>query len=173
MSPLDPCPGCGLGGADRGVAGGGEPPASHVAGPACSATWEQVLARDYSDAAYRRVHQLNVDAYVAQHAGRTGRREVQRVALCLMTLCLVVEEGVDPAEGPRRHARMVGAQLPLHWLEPPDLRGPLTVADVLAADDPDAHERVVRRWAEQVWQAWSPHHTTVRRWNALTAGPGG
>jgi hypothetical protein len=90
--------------AGGGVAGGGEPPASHVAGAACSATWEQVLARDYSDAAYRRVSQLNVDAYVAQHAGRTGRREVQTVALCLMTLCLVVEEGVDPAEGPRRHA---------------------------------------------------------------------
>lgn len=54
----------------------------------------------------RRVHQTIVDAYAAQHAGGTSRREIQTVALCLMTLCLFCEDDVDPADGPKLHKQM-------------------------------------------------------------------
>lgn len=58
--------------------------------------YAELLARSYSDPGLRQVHQLVVDAYAAQHAGGTSRRQVQTVALCLMTLCLVFENDVDP-----------------------------------------------------------------------------
>jgi Family of unknown function (DUF5946) len=51
-----------------------------------------------------------------------------------------------------------------HHLPPPDLRGLPAAADVLAAKDAAEHERLVRWWAARVWQAWEPHHATVRKW---------
>ena len=161
------CPGCGLVAPDH-----GEPaPAEHRASAACSAAYGQVLARSYTDPACRRVHQMVVDAYAAQHAGGTTRRQVQTVALCLMTLCLFVEDDVDITEGPALHKAMVAHRPDFTWLAPPPRPGLLTVADVLTAESPTEHCRVVREWGAQVWQAWSPHHATVRAWNAQALTP--
>lgn len=160
--PQSTCPGCGLSAPET----GGEPAQEHRASAACYRLYGELLARDYSDPAYYRVaHQLVVDAYAAQHAGGISRREVQTVALCLMTLCLFVEDGVPAAEGPRLHQLMASRRPDFRWLEPPPQRSLLTVADVLAARGVDEHEQLVRRWASQVWQAWSRHHDTIRKWN--------
>jgi Family of unknown function (DUF5946) len=51
-----------------------------------------------------------------------------------------------------------------HWLEPPWPNGTMTVADALRASDGPEHVAQVRAWACDVWQAWAPHHETVRRW---------
>jgi hypothetical protein len=40
----------------------------------------------------------------------------------------------------------------------------VTVLDVLAARDLAEHVARVERWARSVWDAWSAHHDTVRRW---------
>lgn len=156
------CPGCGLAAPET----GDDPPAEHVASAACYRLYGQLLARDYSDAGYyRAAHQMVVDTYAAQHAGGTSRREVQTVALCLMTLCLFVEDGVDPAQGPRLHQQMAANRPSFVWLPPPVPAHWPTVADVLKAHDVDEHEQLVRGWAGQVWQAWTPHHAAVRQWN--------
>lgn len=154
---------CGLTAAET----GGPAPAEHVASPACYQLYGQLLARDYSNPdCYRRAHQMNVDAYAAQHAGGTSRREVQTVGLCLMTLCLFCEDGVDPADGPALHKRMVAHRPDFTWLAPPPQHDVMTVGDVLTARDATEHERLTREWACQVWQAWAPHHGTIRKWNA-------
>lgn len=160
------CLGCGLTVPEV----GGPVPAGHVTSPACYQLYGELLARDYSDSDYRRVHQMIVDAYAAQHAGGTGRREVQTVGLCLMTLCLFCEDGVDPAQGPALHRRMVARRPDFTWLEPPDQHHLMTVADVLTARTAVEHENLARRWACQVWRAWVKHHDTIREWNthALT-----
>lgn len=160
------CPGCGF----TAVAPDGSPPAEHTASAACYAVYGELLARSYSDASFHPVHQLIVDAYAGQHAGGTSRREVQTVALCLMTLCVFIEHDVDPAAGPRLHTQMVLNRPPFRWLQPPPQRHLLTVADVLAAADADEHRRLVRRWARQIWEAWAPHHETIRHWNELALG---
>lgn len=156
------CPGCGLSTAE----GGATTPQEMSASAACFALYGQVLARSYTHPAYRRVHQMVVDAYAAQHAGGTGRRVVQSTALCLMTLCLFVEEDVDPLEGPALHKRMVAHRPAFTWLAPPSQPGLMTVADVVAATDAFEHCKLVREWGQQVWQAWVPHHATIRVWNA-------
>jgi hypothetical protein len=156
------CPGCGLTTPDT----GGAPPAELAASAGCWERYGQLLARSYGIEAYRGVHQLVVDTYVAQHPGGTTRRQVQTLALCLMTLCLFIEDGADPREGPALHKRMVANRPDFHWLQPPPLHGLITVADVLPASIPAEHERLVWAWGRDVWQAWAPHHSTIRKWNA-------
>jgi hypothetical protein len=121
------------------------------------------MAREFNDTAYAPVHQMTTDTYAVQHPGVPGRRTIQSVALHLMTLCLVVEKGADPLDGPRLHQRMV-ARSAFHWLEPPRPNGSMTVADLLRAEDPADHGRLVAAWARDVWDAWAPHHSIVRRW---------
>ncbi len=164
---MSTCPGCGLTTSDT----GGDPPAEHVASAACYRLYGELLARDYSDPGYyRRAHQMVVDAYAAQHAGGTSRREIQTVALCLMTLCLFCEDGISPAEGPRLHQQMAANRPTFTWLPPPPQQHLLTVADVLPARNAAEYECLVRRWAGQVWQAWAPHHATIRNWNSQALG---
>lgn len=125
----------------------------------------QLLARDYADPAFRRVHQLSVDAWVAQHSGGTGARQVRGTGLCLMTLALVIEDGVDPATGPRLHVQMLRRPPAFVWLAPPAPPWSMSVHDVLAATDAAGHEALVRRWGAAVWAGWVAHHDVVRGWN--------
>jgi hypothetical protein len=120
-------------------------------------------SREYEDPAYFRVHQLTVDAYAVQHPGKPERRTIQSVALHLMTLAMVLEDGLDPGRGPRRHKQMVRSG-GFEWLEPPSIEGRTTVLDVLEATTATEHERLVRAWAADVWEAWTPHHGAVRDW---------
>ncbi|MFE0376709.1 DUF5946 family protein [Streptomyces inhibens] len=59
-----------------------------------------MLARGYSDPAYRGPHQPVVDAYNCQHPAEHSHRAVQSVAVYLITLRMFLEDGVDPHEGP-------------------------------------------------------------------------
>lgn len=157
------CPGCGM----TAPATGGMLPAERGASAECWERYGELLARSYSIEAYRSVHQLAVDAYIAQHPAGMTRREIQTVALCLMTLCLFVENDVDPQEGSALHKRMVANRPRFRWLAPPPLHGLTTVIDVLSASNAAEHERLVWTWGRDVWQAWAPHHSTIREWNAL------
>lgn len=134
-----------------------------VSSPACWAAYGEVSARTYQDPQRQGVLQVQVDTYAAQHPGQPGRRSAQSVGIHLMTLCLVLERGADPREGPRLHKQMV--QRPVfRWLEPPRIRGLVTVLDVLATGDADSHIAAVNDWGRSVWEAWAPHHATVRAW---------
>jgi hypothetical protein len=56
------------------------------------------------------------------------------------------------------------------WLEPPEPNGTLTIAYVHKARTFAEHREAVREWATDVWQAWEPHHTTVRGWIGRALG---
>ena len=60
-----------------------------------------------------------------------------------MTLCLFVEDGVDPGKGPALHTRMVAHRPDFTWLTPPLQQDVMTVADVLTAQSPEQHYRLV------------------------------
>ena len=49
------------------------------------------------------------------------------------------------------------------WLEPPTDRGAITV-DALVGTSQGAYVDTVWAWARAVWDAWAPHHGTVRAW---------
>ncbi|MBA2343037.1 MAG: hypothetical protein H0V85_06235 [Thermoleophilaceae bacterium] len=120
-----------------------------------------MLERAYADPVRREVLQLVVDAYACQHPGVPERRSAQSVGIHLMTLCMVLEQGADPRDGPKLHKRMVARPDVFTWLMPPEDRGDRTVLDVL---DTDAYAAAVTAWAEDVWAAWVAHHETVRAW---------
>lgn len=154
------CPGCGL---QSPVSAGPTHP-SMRSSPGCWAAFGEVLAREFSDPAYFPLHQVTVDTYAGSHPGGRDRRAVQTTALHLMTLQLVLEQRADASVGRVLHKRMIERLPALTWLEPPVVYGRMTAADVLRAASAAEHLRLIRRWAEDVWAAWEPHHPTVRAW---------
>ncbi len=132
--------------------------------PGCWATYGEVLAREYSDYRYARVHRLTVDAYAVQHPGRPSPQSVQSVALHLMSLCAIIEEDVEHQVATDMLKRASAKKALFRWLEPPSSMGNLTVSHVQRASDANAHAAVVREWAVSAWSAWSEHHGLVRNW---------
>lgn len=154
-----PCPGCGAQFPDT------DGPTHRYldASPGCWAAYGEVLAREYSDPAYMKVHHLTVDAYSVQHPGTPSRRRMQSAAVHLIGLYAGLELNLPQ----KQIAKLLdGATntLQLHWLDPPEHRGAVTVADVLPAQSAEEHEQRVRRWAETTWEAWAVHHAQVECW---------
>jgi Family of unknown function (DUF5946) len=89
-----------------------------------------------------------------------------------MTLCTVLERGVEPRIAPTRDRKPVRRTLDLHWLDPPKPIGTLTVRGPLHARGPEEHAASVEAWARDVWAAWEAHHETVRTWlDMASRGP--
>lgn len=131
--------------------------------PACWLRYGNLLAAQYSNPKRMAFHQVVVDAYAAQHPDGDDPRAVQSLAIHLMTLCLFLEDGIDPSQGPRLHRRMIDRPV-FHHLEAPPSRGRLTMLDVPLDDTPANARRAAYAWAEEVWTAWVTHRQTVRDW---------
>ena len=131
------------------------------ASASCWALYGDVLAREYSDPHYMKVHRLTVDAYAAQHPGKPERRSIQSVWVHLTGLFLVLEKRLADDKVRRVMSLVTKYPEPLHWLEPP-IRYGCTVGDVVRAHDAASHAELVRQWAEDVWHGWGPHHSAVR-----------
>lgn len=116
---------------------------------------------------YPECHRLTVDTYAVQHPGEPCRQAIQSVGGHLVGLYSVLERGASAKKATRALARVVDRSAKLTWLDPPASFGPMTVLDVRSAKDLPEHERLVREWAEAVWDAWSEHHDTVRSWATL------
>jgi hypothetical protein len=157
---LAPCPGCG------GLFEEREGPTHRymLSSPACWAVYGEVLAREYRDPAYGRVHRLSVDAYAVQHPGTPSAQSIQSVAVHLIRLCLLLDKGVDLRRANALIKAAAESEQKYTWLTPPASLGAITVADVYKARDADEHERLVRAWAAAAWDAWAPHHATIRSW---------
>jgi hypothetical protein len=109
------------------------------------------------------VHRQTVDAYCAQHPGLPERRTIQSINVHLAGLCLVIEQGCPGDVARSNIARLTERhQDRFCWLPPPASLGEVRVTDVLAAGDAACYAHAVKRWAEEVWSAWEPHHPHVR-----------
>jgi len=155
------CPGCGA----RYAPYPSETTHAYIgASPACWASFGELLAREFQDPAYGRLHRHTVDVYTVQHPGDDDRRQRQSVAIHLIGLCHWLEHGLDAQRVIAATQSMLqGGRPDWPWLEPPAAYA-MTVQDVLAAGTGVEHERLVRRWAELTWEDWHPHHDVVRRW---------
>ena len=132
--------------------------------PGCWSVYGEVLACEYSDPAYFAVHRLTVDAYAVQHPGSTDRQSIQSVGLHLVRLCLFLEHGLVADRANDAMLEAGKQKKSFTWLEPPATMGPITAADVAAAQTAEDHTTRVRSWARSVWEAWSVHHDMVRSW---------
>lgn len=160
----EPCPGC-----SASFDPVPELPAHPYIGAssACWASFGQLLAREFGDITYGRVHRHTVDAYAVQHPGTDGRRERQSVDLHLIGLAHWLEHDLGLPELNRVTQRLASSRRDWPWLAPPNpATYRVTVLDVLLATSGEEHVTLVRTWAETVWDAWSAHHDVVRRWAA-------
>lgn len=155
-----PCPSCG------GIFPDIEGPVHRymTSSPGCWAVYGEVLAREYSDPTYFEVHRLTVDAYAAQHPGSTDRQSIQSVGVHLIRLCLFLEHGLTAEKANSAMLAAGKSKHHFHRLEPPASLGDFTTADVAKAESADEHKAAVREWAKVVWEAWTPHHDTIRAW---------
>ena len=157
----EPCPGCG---ALLTPQPDGPTHEYLGASPACWTAFGELVAREFGEAGYGRLHRHTVDVYAIQHPGDDrGRRQRQSVAVHLIGLCHWLEHGLSAAQVTPITQRLTADKADWPRLEPPAWYD-MTVLDLISATDAAAHERLVRLWAESVWDAWSLHHAQVRAW---------
>ena len=129
----------------------------------CLKIFEEIIAKEFGDYRYGRIHRLTVDAYSLQHPDRY-MRSGKSFAAHLTGMCIALEDEGAPALN----------QIVQRWLSTnpgivkpsrlPERKGNLTVAYLQAASDSDEHVSRVREWARDVWNAWSEHHALARQW---------
>ena len=105
------------------------------------------------------IHQHMVDAYAAQHADETTKPIT--VIFALLGLYLHVEKQFTGRQVQKAHMQL--ARYRREWVRPalPDLRGAITIADVVAAT-PEQRDARIHEWCASVWQAWAASHTQIR-----------
>jgi len=128
----------------------------------CLKLFEEILAREFSDYRYGKIHRLTVDAYSLQHPDEY-MRSGKSFAAHLTGMCAALEH----------EDALALNQTVQRWLSTnpevakparlPVRRGNLTVAYIHGALDADEHIKRVREWARDVWGAWSEHHGLARR----------
>ena len=128
----------------------------------CLGLFEEILAREFSDYRYGRIHRLTVDAYSLQHPDEY-MRSGKSFAAHLTGMCARFEYEDTFALN----------QAVQKWLSTnpkiekpaqiPQARGNLTITYIHSAADAEEHTRRVREWAQDVWGAWSEHHALARQ----------
>lgn len=104
-----------------------------LSSPGCWGTYNELLAKEYSDYARMPLHRVTMDVYAVQHPGVNVPAAKRSVALHLSRLCLLLEGGW-PIDKANDAMRIISAQKNLcEWLEPPSMLGTLSVLDVLGA----------------------------------------
>ncbi|MCP4537043.1 MAG: hypothetical protein GY832_07835 [Chloroflexi bacterium] len=135
--------------------------------PGCWAIFGEILAKEYGEYGYPKVHRLTVDAYAVQHPGTPSRKSIQSVVVHLLGLYFVLERGYESQKATWVLQRATSHRENFVWLQPPTSMGTMTVIDVNRAKDLAEHEQLVKEWARASWEAWSQHHEQVEKWASL------
>jgi hypothetical protein len=138
-----------------------------VASPGCWALFGEVVAREFSDFRYARVHLLTVNAYALQHPGSPSPQTIHSIAIHLISLYLVFERRYELQRATKAMQRAASHKSQFRWLDPPASFGAISIVEIYRAKDAARHVERVEAWARAVWNAWEAHHETVRRWAEL------
>ena len=133
----------------------------------CQRLFDEVIAREFGNYRYGRIHRLTVDAYSLQHPDEY-MRSAKSYAAHLTGMHAALDMDAPAAETNRTVQQWLSASTPGERPDQPAAgrRGSLTVAHVHEAMDAGDHVRRVREWAESTWKAWQAWHQTAERWVA-------
>ncbi len=106
------------------------------------------------------IHQHVVDAYTAQHVAEITKPIA--AAFALIGLYLHVERGYSGREVQRAHMKLARRRKSWPQFAPPDLRGDVTVSEVMAAPPGRLRDEAIDRWCAAVWRAWRGSREQVR-----------
>ena len=127
----------------------------------CLQIFEEILAREFSDYRYGKIHRLTVDAYSLQHP-EAYMRSGKSFAAHLTGMCAALEHE-DALTLNRTVQKWLSANPKIDKpAKLPNQRGNLTIKYIHNASDADEHIVRVREWARDVWSAWSEHHDLAR-----------
>ncbi len=116
--------------------------------PGCWKLFGDILAKEYGDPEYMKVHRLTVDAYAVQHIGVEGPQTIQSINLHLLALCAALEHGVTYSFIPQiMNDRLNEYKGVFEWLDPPKSLGSITVVDATKAKTVEEHEKIIKEWA--------------------------
>jgi hypothetical protein len=133
-------------------------------GPAgCRRLFDHILARDFSDVSYFRVHRLLVDTYSLQHPDEFCV-SAKSMAAHLTGLAWLLNYEGGRATGSETLRRWVEAHPDVPRPKPPSFRGLQTIANVARANGPVEHEKAVEAWARSTWHAYAALHSVARQW---------
>jgi hypothetical protein len=131
---------------------------------ACQKLFDEVLAREFGDYKYARMHRLTVDVYALQHPSEY-MRSAKSYAAHLTGMYVALDLG-DTSEVNRAVQQWLngskGFPRPDH--PAPRQRGVLTIIHVHEAVEPEDHLRRVHEWALSAWEAWRAYHHVARQW---------
>jgi hypothetical protein len=159
MTATERCAGCGL--------------EARAGAPSCRERFFALLARGFAGGADQRVHRLMVDAYALQHPDEYCASAVS-LAAHLTGLAAAMSRD-DPAVAHTAVQRWLSRRPRLTKPALPAARGHLTIADLPATEDPQAHAAAIECWGRMTWEAYAPLHELARSWldQAAAAGRGG
>lgn len=127
----------------------------------CRKLFEEILAREFSDYRYGRIHRLTVDAYSLQHPDEY-MRSGKSFAAHLTGMC-AAQESDDTLTINQRVQKWLSTNPQIEKpAQIPKQRGELTITYIHSASDADEHIKRVREWARDVWNAWVEHHELAR-----------
>ena len=128
----------------------------------CQRMFDEVIAKEFSDYRYGRIHRLTVDVYCMQHP-EPYMHSRKSFAAHLTGICSALEYENSPeinqmvqkwlSKNPKIDKP---AQLPKHF-------GDLTISYIHSAANADEHLERVREWAASVWNAWSEYHILAKQ----------
>lgn len=98
------------------------------------------------------IHQHGVDAFTAQRADKDTKPIA--IVFALAGLYLHLEKGFTGREVQRAHMQMARRRKSWPRLALPRERGPVRVADVIAAGTGAACDAAIEIWCESVWGAY-------------------
>jgi hypothetical protein len=127
----------------------------------CQKIFEEVVAREFSDYRYGRIHRLTVDAYCLQHPD-PYMRSGKSFAAHLTGMCAALEYE-ESSEINRVVQKWLSGNPKIDKpARLPQRRGDLTITYIHSAADAEEHNRRVQEWARSVWDAWSEYHGLAR-----------
>ncbi|HEY9404008.1 MAG TPA: DUF5946 family protein [Pyrinomonadaceae bacterium] len=128
----------------------------------CRKTFEEVIAREFGDYRYGRIHRLTVDAYCLQHP-EPYMRSGKSFAAHLTGVCAALEYEDASDINQTVQKWLSGNPLINKPARLPADRGALTIMYIHSAADAEEHTRRVRQWAQSVWDAWGKHHDLAKQ----------
>jgi hypothetical protein len=147
--PEDRCDGCGLA-----IVGGAD---------SCQAMFDDESVREYGDVAFAGRRRLVVDTYALQHPDRYCKSATS-LAAHLTGVCVAIENRAREELLNDAVQRWLSRRPELTRPDVPANRGPLTIADVVAATSVNDHRAVVERWARGTWTAYLDLQPIARAW---------
>ncbi len=128
----------------------------------CQEMFDTILAAEFSDFRYGKVHRLTVDTYSLQHPD-IYMISPKSFAAHLTGMCCAMEYGNAPDLLKLLQQWLNGKKA----LEKPKMienLGSLTIAHMANAEDGPEHTRLVNEWAVDVWQAYDVYHSLAKDW---------